>query len=76
MCGASTLSHGVIWAHHSGLAAAAAILGCTVADLCRHRGHPINILPAESAAPIDDAAFTPRVELIEEGGIQYANQER
>jgi phytoene dehydrogenase-like protein len=76
MCGASTLSHGVIWAHHSGLATAAAILGCTVADLCRHRGHPINILPAESAQPTDDAAFTPRVELIEEGGFQYANQER
>ena len=47
MCGASTLSHGVLGAHVSGLAVAAKLLRCRVKDLFREDGGRITLLPSE-----------------------------
>ncbi len=47
MCGASTLSHGVLGAHVSGLAVAARLLRSRVNDLLREDGGRITLLPAE-----------------------------
>lgn len=47
MCGASTLSHGVLGAHLSGLAAAARVLHCRVQDLFRGGSAAITLLPSE-----------------------------
>lgn len=50
MCGASTLSHGVLGATSSGLAAAAGILGCLVSQLLRSKGPALRIYPSEDPA--------------------------
>jgi phytoene dehydrogenase-like protein len=47
MCGASTLSHGVLGAHVSGLAVAAKLLRCRVPDLFRPDGQRITLVPSE-----------------------------
>lgn len=47
MCGASTLSHGVLGATTSGLAAAAGILGCKGDDLLTEKGPPVRVYPSE-----------------------------
>lgn len=48
MCGASTLSHGVLGAHLSGLAVASRVLGCPVGELLEKRdGGRITLLPSE-----------------------------
>jgi phytoene dehydrogenase-like protein len=47
MCGASTLSHGVLGAHVSGLAVAARLLRCRVPELFQQRGGRITLLPSE-----------------------------
>ncbi len=47
MCGASTLSHGVLGAHMSGLAVAARLLHCRVPELLRTDGHGLTLLPSE-----------------------------
>ena len=48
LCGASTISHGVAGATHSGLAAAAAVLGCRVRELLTAGGPPLAIYPSEN----------------------------
>ncbi len=48
MCGASTLSHGVMGAATSGLVAARAALGCRVRDLLREGEPKLTLLDAES----------------------------
>jgi hypothetical protein len=47
MCGASTLSHGVMGAHLSGLAVASRVVGCRMWDLVSSGGAPITLLPSE-----------------------------
>jgi phytoene dehydrogenase-like protein len=47
MCGSSTLSHGVMGAHLSGLAVAAKVLRCRVSEILAARGPSITILPSE-----------------------------
>jgi phytoene dehydrogenase-like protein len=47
MCGASTLSHGVMGAHISGLAVASQLLRCRMSTLFERAGEPITILPSE-----------------------------
>lgn len=47
MCGASTLSHGVMGAQITGLIAAAQILRCRVSELMRPDGGKITLLPSE-----------------------------
>lgn len=47
MCGASTLSHGVLGAHVSGLAVAARLLRCRLPELFRKDGGDITLLPSE-----------------------------
>jgi all-trans-retinol 13,14-reductase len=47
MCGASTLSHGVMGAHLSGLAVASKLLGCRMSVLMDTRGERITLLPSE-----------------------------
>jgi phytoene dehydrogenase-like protein len=47
LCGASTLSHGVFGATISGLAAAAAALGCRARELLRAKGPAPRIFPSE-----------------------------
>jgi phytoene dehydrogenase-like protein len=49
MCGASTLSHGVMGAHISGLVVAAQMLRCRVSELFRADGGEITLLPSEHA---------------------------
>jgi all-trans-retinol 13,14-reductase len=46
-CGASTLSHGVLGAHVSGLAVAANLLRCRMPELLRGDGGRITLLPSE-----------------------------
>jgi len=48
LCGASTLSHGVVGATQSGLEAARIILNCQMRDLLTHSGPSLTILPAEN----------------------------
>jgi phytoene dehydrogenase-like protein len=50
LCGASTLSHGVVGAMISGLVVAKEVLGCRFRDLLQQRGAPVTLLSAESAA--------------------------
>jgi all-trans-retinol 13,14-reductase len=47
MCGASTLSHGVMGAHLSGLAVATRVLRCRMRDLFQEGGASITLLPSE-----------------------------
>jgi phytoene dehydrogenase-like protein len=47
ICGASTLSHGVMGAHISGLMVAAKILRCRYGDVLRQRGAPVAVYPCE-----------------------------
>lgn len=47
LCGASTLSHGVMGAARSGVAAARAVLGCRTAELLPEGGPAITLLDAE-----------------------------
>jgi phytoene dehydrogenase-like protein len=47
LCGASTLSHGVLGATKSGLDAARRILGCTEETLLRQKGPPLTLHPAD-----------------------------
>jgi all-trans-retinol 13,14-reductase len=47
MCGASTLSHGVMGAHISGLAAASQLLRCRMSSLLEDGGERITLLPSE-----------------------------
>ena len=47
MCGASTLSHGVMGAHLSGLAVASQLLRCRMSALFEGRGESITLLPSE-----------------------------
>lgn len=47
LCGASTVSHGVLGATISGLMAAREILGVRVSELLQQRGPPLVTLPAE-----------------------------
>jgi len=47
MCGASTLSHGVMGATVSGLVAARSILRCRVSDLLQQKGPALRIYPSE-----------------------------
>jgi len=47
MCGASTLSHGVLGATFSGLVAAKAIAGVRISELLKQRGPELTLLPAE-----------------------------
>jgi phytoene dehydrogenase-like protein len=47
MCGASTLSHGVMGSHLSGLAVASRVVGCRMWDLVSSGGAPITLLPSE-----------------------------
>ncbi len=47
MCGASTLSHSVMWAHYSGVAVAARVLGCAIGELLGKPGAPITIVPSD-----------------------------
>ncbi len=47
LCGASTLSHGVSGATHSGLAVARKILRCRTADLFTQSGPPLRIYPSD-----------------------------
>ncbi|MBL8058039.1 MAG: NAD(P)/FAD-dependent oxidoreductase [Anaerolineales bacterium] len=50
LVGASTLSHGVSGATHTGLAAAKTILQCHTADLLRQAGPPLRLYPAEDVS--------------------------
>jgi len=50
LCGACTLSHGVMGATISGLAAARAVLRCRMRDLLRPTGQQITLLSAEDPA--------------------------
>jgi phytoene dehydrogenase-like protein len=47
MCGASTLSHGVMGAHISGLAVASRIMRCKMWDLLKSGGAEVTLLPSE-----------------------------
>jgi phytoene dehydrogenase-like protein len=47
MCGASTVSHGVMGAHISGLMAASQVLHCRFHELLREGGREITLLPSE-----------------------------
>lgn len=47
LCGASTLSHGVVGATVSGLAAAARVLGVRRAELLRQQGPPLRTVPSD-----------------------------
>jgi phytoene dehydrogenase-like protein len=47
LCGASTVSHGVLGATFSGLIAARAILGTRISELLRQRGPELQLLPSE-----------------------------
>ena len=64
LCGASTLSHGVFGVTLSGLAAAAAIIRCRIAELLRRGGPPLKVYPAE--APPGAAGAVPPAEESEE----------
>jgi phytoene dehydrogenase-like protein len=50
MCGASTLSHGVMGAHISGLVVAAKLLRCRVSELFKSDGGAITVLPSDDAS--------------------------
>ena len=51
LCGASTLSHGVGGATHSGIAAAAVILGCNTQDLIiEDANQKLRVYDAEDAS--------------------------
>jgi len=54
LCGASTLSHGVMGAHVSGLAVAKDILRCKMADLLRPEGPSIRIERVEDLAKVQE----------------------
>lgn len=61
LCGASTLSHGVSGATHSGLAAAAAILNCTMEDLIiEDKNQEIRIYEAQDPTTWPDWVHTKR----------------
>ena len=61
LCGACTLSHGVAGATYSGLAAAAAILGCTSDDLLiEDENQKIRIYDAEDSTTWPDWVHTKR----------------
>jgi phytoene dehydrogenase-like protein len=47
LCGASTVSHGVMGATFSGLVAAHSILGVRISEMLRQKGPPLVTLPAE-----------------------------
>jgi phytoene dehydrogenase-like protein len=47
LCGASTLSHGVFGAAHSGLVAAAQATGTRTSELLSHSAGPVQLLPAD-----------------------------
>jgi len=65
LCGACTLSHGVTGATHSGLAAAAVILGCTADDLLiEDENQKIRIYDAEDASTWPDWVHTKRTDKI------------
>jgi len=49
-CGASTLSHGVIGATMSGVAAARSALGCRIRDLLGDDGPELRVYPADDPA--------------------------
>lgn len=54
MVGASTVSHGVVGATVSGLAAAQSILGCRLRDLITEKGPEIEIYPSEDISQWPD----------------------
>lgn len=61
LCGASTLSHGVGGATHSGVEAAAVILGCKAADLLREEeGQKLRIYDAEDSSTWPDWIYVKR----------------
>jgi len=65
LCGACTLSHGVAGATYSGVAAAAAILGCTSDDLVlKDESQKIRIYDAEDASTWPDWVHTKRTDKI------------
>ena len=65
LCGASTLSHGVGGATHSGLAAAAAVLNCQADDfLISDESQKLRIYDAENAAEWPDWIHTKRSDKI------------
>ncbi len=47
MCGASTLSHGVMGAHISGLVVAAQLLRCKLPELFKNDGGDVTVLPSD-----------------------------
>ena len=47
LCGASTQSHGVAGATHSGIEAAKAVLNCRARDILTQKGPSLTILPSE-----------------------------
>jgi phytoene dehydrogenase-like protein len=53
-CGASTIAPGINGVTHSGLAAAAAALGCLPDDLLTAKGPPLRIYPADDPAAWPD----------------------
>ena len=54
MCGSSTVGHGVLGATISGLAAAAAVLGCEKHELLHATGQQLSVFPAEDASKWPD----------------------
>ena len=60
LCGASTLSHGVLGATYSGLVAAKAVLGCPLGELLKDGGPPIRIYPADKPETWVPAMRQPR----------------
>lgn len=71
MCGASTLSHGVMGAHISGLVAAAQVLRCRFQDLLRADGARITLLPCDHPEtwPKHLLERTPEPEAFEEASL-------
>jgi phytoene dehydrogenase-like protein len=67
LCGASTVSHGVMGAHLSGLFAAARALGVRSKELLRPGGEPLRIYPCEDVASWPEP-LRRRVEAARAGG--------